>query len=463
MSAVFEREHPLSAEPDITEIDGAVFNTQVRGGHTAYAEAMRKVLKGLRSPLNEEKEVIYQEVPTWLGAGYDWVLQHIPEGYGWVYNLSDHFWFLREVASRNLLHNEKALGAVMQGMEQSKQANVDFVYISHPLLRQLARKAQKELGFTVPILCSLQELTVGHRTYVDGHRDGVDGFLVTIAQAADFAIKAGIPAEDVAIVGYQPQPDFIEVAAKYGPRVNVSIIEDRRLFYRESLISALESEEENRPDLQRLRKGLNTEKALVLVTGWTDKQWRLLGKLLKKLKKNPELKDKVQVAVLCGRDEKYFGKLISEIDRQLKLNDNWLKENLFPLEQSSPKIVAHLLRAVGAGDGVLLAASAGTNFLLEALTEYVHGGVIWRAIPGQEPPNACWANENGLAVYCKGSIGRAVDHVLERLINIQNDVNNYPEGLGNVRAQIIEQARGKLIKALKKFSARGRVLKMQSS
>jgi hypothetical protein len=442
----------------------SIFTAEARSGHGIYAKIIEETINSLRISEEEGGPIIY-DMPLGVGPSYDWILSTVPAAYALGYEISDHLRPLRQLVNRNLRRNEKVVGAVEAAMEESKERGVDFIYIAHPLLLPLARDAQEKSGFIRPLVCSLQELTKVHRQYFDGHRRGLDCYLANTQEMADFAIKCGIPAADFAVVGYRPRQEFLEVAAVNDPVSDISIIMDRRLVYRRTLKPALEAEAVNRPDLQRLKEHLDPGKALVLVTGWTDGQWGLLGRFLKALKANLELKDKVQVAVLCGKDVKYFNRLMNKIESNVALNkDGWLDEVLFPLGQSSPQVVANLLRAVGGGDGVLLAASAGPNFLLEALTEYVYNGVIWRAIPGQEPANALWAHNKGLATYFNNNTGKAINCVLERLSSIINtDIGSYPPRLRQARMNIIENAEARLIKALIEFSSRRQSQSPQSS
>ncbi|MES3034276.1 MAG: glycosyltransferase [Gemmatimonadota bacterium] len=170
------------------------------GGHRAAAESIRRALLAGGDDVRVVMADPYAEQARWpfsqIGGAYPVVVRHLPWLWEAGFRLTNRPRVVRAVqraAWPVLRRGFDALGATH---------TPDVIVCTHPLLTAPLRRTYPQ----VPIIVVVTDLISGHVSWYDS---GADLVVVPTPEARDAAIAAGIPREQVHVIGIPVAPAFV--------------------------------------------------------------------------------------------------------------------------------------------------------------------------------------------------------------------------------------------------------------
>ena len=170
------------------------------GGHRAAAESIRSALLAHSDDVRVVLADPYAEESRWpfarLGGTYPVVVQRAP----WLWDAG----FRITNSPRVVRAVQRAAWPVLRRGFDALAATTtpDVIVCTHPLLTAPLRRSYPQ----VPIIVVVTDLISGHVSWYD---PGADLIVVPTAEARDAAIAAGIPREQVHLIGIPVAPGFI--------------------------------------------------------------------------------------------------------------------------------------------------------------------------------------------------------------------------------------------------------------
>ncbi|PIS30602.1 hypothetical protein COT42_02565 [Candidatus Saganbacteria bacterium CG08_land_8_20_14_0_20_45_16] len=173
------------------------------GGHRASANAIMNAVEQLRgSQIEQEKIDVFCECSKFLNVFarlYGPVINYSPKMWGLLYYWLDD--------KRKLSQLEKIAGPLIlpELTRMIKQKKPDVIVSVHPMVNHLTLKALKASKLDIPFVLVITDPVTLHRAWIV---PGVDECLVATDQAKQLAIKYGMPAAKIRVLGLPIHPKF---------------------------------------------------------------------------------------------------------------------------------------------------------------------------------------------------------------------------------------------------------------
>ena len=314
------------------------------GGHSATATAIKQALEALY------KDKVYIEIVDGLRDFAPFPISHLDVTYPWQLKLSTKGYGIAWKTLNNTKLASQFVNSVWPLVKNAAYKIVrkkfDVIVATHPAFVYPCLRARVELGKKVKFVSVVPDLGSSHATWCDSRTDLL---LTPTQEAANEAIRHGVPKEKIKVTGLPLRAEFTKV--------------------KESKSVILKS------------MGLNPTKKTVLLMGGGDGN----NKLYDLAKKINSSKLVVQLITVSGKNSKVLKKLN---------NLNWkVPHILFGFTQNIPQ----LMRASD-----ILITKGGPTTIAEALVMGLPT-IIFDYIPNQETKNVELSEKVGAGKLLKNT------------------------------------------------------------
>lgn len=333
----------------------------VGGGHRALRDSFAALLSAA-DPSRAEWELIpFDSRNRSVDRFYSACVRHLPALQGLVWHLSERAWIatLASVGFRALISEVTAA---------LRQSGCELAIATHPLLSIALAQARKELAAGVVLASAVPDYgqpTAFFHPAPPALRP--DHLLVFSEQSHAHLLRQGVPRERLHWSGFVTHDAFVQ--------------EGLRRDRNEGRLERMRALSTELPDLARLDPTLRT--ALFLGgSGWASKTSPVLEQLLAR----PELAQTMNLVVVCGRDEAFASRLRARTGGRSGIA-------VFGYLQRP------LLAALMAVSDVPVLGSLAPATLHELLEVGLGPLLVFRVIPGSEPPHVAFLERERLGIY----------------------------------------------------------------
>jgi UDP-N-acetylglucosamine:LPS N-acetylglucosamine transferase len=314
-----------------------------------------------------------------IGAFYAGIVHHFAPLQGWIYRWSDTRPGPR-VAAWTAPH------LLREAREMLAETRPDLILCTHFLLTMQLARARRALGLDVPLVMAIPDYGVTTRSFYP-HAPSLraDQLLVMSDETrADLVENKGCEPSRVHVSGFLTREPFAQVGRRLAAAADRGA---ERIALRREARARM-------PELA----GLVPERPTAVFLGgsaWTAKTEPVLQALLARA----ELQERLNLVVVCGKDEAFAARLRARAAPHLSV-----------LGYVSGEQMATVM---GMADVPVLGSLAPAT--MQELLEVQCGPLLlYRFIPGAETPHAGYIERQGVGLY-EPDAGRMVGHVLAAL------------------------------------------------
>lgn len=321
----------------------AILHASAGHGHTKAAEAIREGLLACGVPASEILVLdALGETPAWFRRFYTslyyFSVKHTPATWGLAYDLMNQDWFYDSLGGwgRRLVND--AVGENL--IRRMEKENPDLIFSTHFLAPEILGRA-KQKGRIRAFLITVVTDFLPHRFWMNS---GTNHYWVMSDEGRKALEAQGIPSQKITAGG-------IPVSLKFRTQ-------------------------DKKPEVRK-KEGLAPDKFTLLITSGSFG----LGPTAEVLSLLREFNDRIQVMVVCGKNEDLFRSLEKES---------------YPFRFRLYGFTSHMDELMEASD--LLVAKPGGATTSECLAKGV-AMVVLEPIPGQESGNARVLRERNAAFF----------------------------------------------------------------
>jgi processive 1,2-diacylglycerol beta-glucosyltransferase len=352
----------------------------VGGGHTALRDSFHLALRRVDPAEARYEPLDWDSADAFVNHFYSTIVYRLPRLQGMLFNLSEHSWAAQTVAMTGF-------SLLREARRVLSETNPDAVVCTHFLLAMMLAKARHQLKIRCPVLAAIPDYGIPTRSFYPSRPELRADYLVVMDERTRaHCLDRGLPAERVHLSGFLTREPFRLRSDSATPS------ELRSLPLRQDRLHGLAR---SHPEVGRI----DLSRPILLFLGGSA--WvRKTAPLLRKIASRRDLALKMNLVVVCGKDEAFFRQLSAGIGR---------RPDFTVLQFISSSEMAQLMSLA---DYPVLGSLAPAT--LQELLEVGCGPLLlFSFIPGTEKAHVEYIERNSLGIYQPDA-----DQMLQVLIEI---------------------------------------------
>lgn len=339
----------------------------VGGGHTALRDSLHAALAPRAAEGRSLELLDFDSRDTSVSGFYDFCIHRAPWIQSLLFALSHNRFALPPI----VLLNPKLEAESRQALRQHRP---DLVVSTHFLQAATFVRARRQLGLDIPIVGAIPDYGEPTEIFAPSHPDyRLDALIAMVPQVRErLRARGHYPLSRVHLSGFNPRAPFQEMGRRMGPRGRLPESHRRDLW---AELAAAHPQ----------WRGLDPSRPTLLFLGgsaWTSKTRPVLERLLR----TPALLERLNVAVVCGRNAAFHDGLAARVRGQPRVA-------LFGFVDA-----ALLARLMAVSDLPVLGSLAPAS--MHELMETRCGPLmLFNIIPGSEDAHPAYIQKQEIGLY----------------------------------------------------------------